>query len=229
MHPDERYSRRGSIARIGTLLAAVAGGGLIAARAEGEGPTAVSSGLVTCVLTPELTEGPYYLPGEKVRRNITDGHPGTPLALRLTVVDASSCKPVKGAAVDIWHADASGVYSGFGSGAASRTFMRGIQPTDAHGLARFVTVYPGWYMGRTVHVHVKVHVGGNVVHTGQLFFSDAITDAVYKRIPYASRPNRDTRNAQDSIFVNGGKRSMLALQRNGSGWVGSITMGVHRS
>src|SRR5690348_4153261 len=116
MHPDERYTRRGSIARIGTVLAAVAGGGLISARAEGAGPAAVSSGLVTCVLTPELTEGPYYLPGEKVRHNITDGHPGTPLALRLTVVDASTCKPVKGAAVDIWHADASGVYSGFGAG-----------------------------------------------------------------------------------------------------------------
>src|SRR5262249_45217628 len=114
-------------------------------------------------------------------------------------------------------------------GAASRTFMRGIQPTDAHGVARFATVYPGWYMGRAVHIHVKVHVGGNVVHTGQLFFSDATTDAVYKRAPYASRPNPDTRNAQDSIFVNGGKRSLLALKRNGSGWVGSITMGVHRS
>ncbi|HEY7397016.1 MAG TPA: intradiol ring-cleavage dioxygenase [Gaiellaceae bacterium] len=229
MHLDERLTRRGSIGRIGTLLAAVAGGGLTAARAEGgDGPAAVSSGLVSCVLTPELTEGPYYLAGEKVRRNITDDHSGTPLALRLTVVDASTCKPVKGAAVDIWHADASGVYSGFGAGAGSRTFMRGIQPTDAHGLARFVTVYPGWYMGRAVHIHVKVHVGGNVVHTGQLFFSDAITDTVYKRAPYSSRPNRDVRNAQDSIFVNGGKRSLLALKRNGSGWAGSITMGVHR-
>jgi len=109
--------------------------------------------------------------------------------------------------------------------------MRGIQPTNAQGLASFITVYPGWYTGRAVHIHVKVHVGGNVVHTGQLFFSDAITDTVYKGTPYSSRPNRDTRNAQDSIFVNGGKRSLLGLKRNPSspGWVGSITMGVHRS
>lgn len=226
---EDRLTRRGSLARLGTLLAAAAGGGAAAAAADASGgPAAVASGLVTCVLTPELTEGPYYIAGEKVRRNITEGHPGTRLDLHLSVVDASTCKPIRGAAVDIWHADAGGVYSGFGAGASSRTFMRGIQPTDANGLATFVTVYPGWYQGRTVHIHVKVHVGGNVVHTGQLFFNDALTDAVYRAKPYSNRPNRDTRNADDSIFVNGGKRSLLAVKRNGKGYVGSITMGVHR-
>ena len=99
---DDRLTRRGSLARLGTLLAAAAGGGAAAAaaaRANG-GPAAVSSGLVTCVLTPELTEGPYYIAGEKVRRNITEGHPGARLDLRLSVVDASTCKPIRGAAVD---------------------------------------------------------------------------------------------------------------------------------
>jgi hypothetical protein len=80
-----------------------------------------------------------------------------------------------------------------------------------------------------VHIHVKVHVGGYVVHTGQLFFEDAVTNAVYKMQPYAERPNRDTRHADDSIFVNGGKRSMLALQKSGSVWIGSLAMGVHRT
>src|ERR671931_1285710 len=80
---------------------------------------------VSCVLTPEQTEGPYYIVGEKLRRNITDGHPGAALLLRTFVVDASTCRPIKNAAVDIWHADAAGVYSGFGDGASSRTFMRG--------------------------------------------------------------------------------------------------------
>jgi protocatechuate 3,4-dioxygenase beta subunit len=225
---DDRLTRRGSLARLGTLLAAAAGGGISAAAADGSGPAAVSSGLVTCVLTPELTEGPYYIAGEKVRRNITEGRPGTPLELHLTVVDASTCKPIRGAAVDIWHADAGGVYSGFGTGASSRTFMRGIQRTDAKGLATFATVYPGWYQGRAVHIHVKVHVGGNVVHTGQLFFNDAVTDTAYRVKPYTSRPNRTTRNADDSIYVNGGSRSLLALKRRSSGYVGSITMGVHR-
>jgi len=79
-----------------------------------------------------------------------------------------------------------------------------------------------------VHIHVKVHVAGDVVHTGQLFFPDAMTDAVYRKAPYAARGERDMRNADDSIFVNGGKRSMLVVKRNGKGYVGTITMGVHR-
>ena len=93
---------------------------------------------------------------------------------------------------------------------------------------RFRTVYPGWYQGRAVHVHVKVHVGGSVVHTGQLFFPDATTDAVYRRKPYRGRGARDTRNAVDAIFRNGGRRSMLAIRKVGSAYTGRITMGVHR-
>lgn len=231
MNIEPRYTRRGSLTRFGGLLATLLGaGGLEAAGAEGRGTglAAVASGAVKCVLTPEMTEGPYYIAGEKARRDITEGRPGVALQLRLSVVNASTCAPIKGATVDIWHADASGVYSGFGAGASSRTFMRGIQPTDAHGLALFETVYPGWYQGRTVHIHVKVHLGGNVVHTGQLFFPDPLTDVVYERSPYNQRPNRTTRNANDSIFVNGGSRSMLTLTKNGTGYVGSITMGVQR-
>jgi protocatechuate 3,4-dioxygenase beta subunit len=106
--------------------------------------------------------------------------------------------------------------------------MRGIQRTNANGVATFKTVYPGWYQGRTVHIHVKVHVRGNVVHTGQLYFPDRLTDAVYRKAPYSNRPNRDVRNADDMVFRNGGKRSLLSLRRNGAGYVGSIRMGVRR-
>jgi protocatechuate 3,4-dioxygenase beta subunit len=223
---DARLTRRATLTSFfsGALALAVWKAGT--ARA-GSGPDAVSSGLVTCMLTPELTEGPYYIAGERVRRNITDGQPGMPLTLRLGVVDASTCRPIRGAAVDIWHADASGIYSGFGAGSSSRSFMRGIQRAEANGVATFQTVYPGWYMGRAVHIHVKVHVAGNVVHTGQLFFPDTLTDRVYRRAPYSKRPNRDVRNANDSIFVNGGSKSMLKLARRGSGYVGTIAMGVH--
>jgi protocatechuate 3,4-dioxygenase beta subunit len=181
------------------------------------------------VLTPEQTEGPYYISGEKLRRNITEGKPGTPLTLQLLAVDASTCRPIKGAAVDIWHADAGGVYSGFGDGAGNRTFMRGIQKTNAKGVATFRTIYPGWYQGRTVHIHVKVHLGGNVVHTGQLYFSDTVTDSAYRKAPYSNRPNRDTRNASDSVYRNGGKNSLLRLRKSGQGYLGTIPMGVHRS
>jgi protocatechuate 3,4-dioxygenase beta subunit len=107
--------------------------------------------------------------------------------------------------------------------------MRGIQRTDRKGVARFTTIYPGWYSGRTVHIHVQVSAGGNVLHTGQLFFPERLTDAVFRRAPYNRRPNRDTRNAADSIFRNGGARSMLKLTRQGSGYVGRITMGISRS
>jgi protocatechuate 3,4-dioxygenase beta subunit len=225
---EHRINRRGALAKLGGFAAVAFGGTMWKSDAEGAGPEAVATGLVTCVLTPEQTEGPFYLAGEKVRRNITEGRPGTPVTLRLKVVNVSNCKPIKNAAVDIWHTDALGVYSGVQG--SSGTFMRGIQRTDANGLAVFKTVYPGWYNGRTVHIHVKVHLGGNVVHTGQLFFSDTLTDRVYRSSPYNKRPSRTTRNANDSIFVNGGRKSILNVRRRSAGgYLGKITMGVHRS
>jgi protocatechuate 3,4-dioxygenase beta subunit len=227
---DSPITRRASLARIGGLVAAALGlGAWRSEDSEGVGPAAVASGAVTCVLAPEQTEGPYYIEGERVRRTITDGRPGTPLRLRLRVVDAATCKPIRRAAVDVWHCDAGGLYSGFGDAGGNRTFMRGVQRTDAKGYVTFLTVYPGWYQGRTVHIHVKVHVGGNVVHTGQLYFPDAVTDAVYRQAPYGARPDRTTRNSSDAIYRNGGRRSRLALRKSGAGYVGTITMGVHRS
>jgi protocatechuate 3,4-dioxygenase beta subunit len=229
--PEPTLTRRTSLARVGGFLAVVAGSGIWkVATSEGAGPSGVAIGAVTCVLAPEMTEGPYYVPNEQVRRNITEGRPGTPLHLQLKVVDASTCRPIGGAVVDIWHADALGVYSGEPvENTVGQTFMRGIQRTNARGIAVFHTVYPGWYQGRTVHVHVKVHIGGNVVHTGQLFFHDSLTDRVYRSSPYNRRPNRATRNPSDAIYRNGGSKSLLAVRKHGSGYVGSIVMGVHRS
>jgi len=236
---EDALSRRRALTKLGGLAAVALGGGAWGARelldapdadAAATGPAAVSAGLVSCVLTPEQTEGPYYVPGAPIRRNVTEGKPGGALVLRLSVVNVSTCKPIKGASVEIWHCDASGVYSGTAQqGTESDRFLRGVQRTDAKGLAIFRTIYPGWYQGRTVHIHTKVHVGGNVVHTGQLYFADTVTDAVYTRSPYSSRPNRDPRNAGDSIYRNGGKRSTLELVRAGTGYTGSIAMGVNRS
>jgi protocatechuate 3,4-dioxygenase beta subunit len=224
---DELLTRRGTLLRLGGIVAAGLGLDLWKA---GDGPAGVATGTVRCVLAPEQTEGPYYIPDEKVRRNITEGKRGVPLTLRATVVDASTCKPIRGAAVDIWHCDAGGVYSGFGQGASSRTFLRGMQRTNLHGLALLKTIYPGWYQGRTVHIHVKVHVGGNVVHTGQLYFPDTLTDKVYKKVPYNSRPARTTRNANDFVYANGGKSSLLNVRSDGAGgYVAAITMGVVRA
>jgi protocatechuate 3,4-dioxygenase beta subunit len=234
----ERLTRRDSLLKLGGLAVSVVGGGTAArelwesgeAEAASAGLAAVDAGLVSCVLTPEMTEGPFFVEGDRVRRNITEGKPGLPLALRLTVLDVSTCKPIKGAAVDIWHCDAGGDYSGTSvQSSGTRTFLRGIQRTNRNGVALFKTIYPGWYPGRTVHIHVKVFLGGRTVHTGQLFFPDTLTDAVYRRAPYSSRGARTTRNASDSIFLNGGRRSLLKLAKSGSGYVGRITMGVSRS
>jgi protocatechuate 3,4-dioxygenase beta subunit len=243
IEPDDdnglRMTRRGSLLRLAGFAAAVGSGAAWEAEHAGGGSAAVASGLVSCVLTPELTEGPYYIAGEKVRRNITEGRPGTPLTLRATAVNASTCKPIAGATVDIWHCDAGGVYSGFGSASTGGpggggsgptdklTFLRGIQKTSASGVAAFQTIYPGWYRGRAVHIHVKVHVGGNVVHTGQFFFPDALTDVVYKKAPYNTRGTRDQRNPADSIFVNGGSKGMLTVKKSGAGYLATIAMGVH--
>ncbi len=233
-HPSARFTRRSTIARLGGLVAASLGAaGLEAtlsapAKGAGNGPAAVAAGLVRCVLTPEQTEGPYYVDGEKVRRDIREGRPGLKLTLRTTVVDASTCKPIRGAAVDIWHCDAGGAYSGVNGDTG--TFLRGIQRTNAHGLATFVTLFPGWYQGRTTHIHVKVHLGGTVVHTGQLYFPESIVTSVAKRAPYSRRGQPDTRNADDAIYRNGGKSSLTHVEREASGaLISAITMGVHRS
>lgn len=221
---EQRVTRRGSLLKLGGAGIAAALGWKAVDEASA-GPAAVASGAVSCVLAPEQTEGPFFLPGDKLRRNVTEGKAGVPLTLKLTVLDVSNCKPIRGAAFDIWHCDAVGTYAA----ATNRTFLRGIQKADAKGVATFKTIYPGWYEGRTVHIHVRVSLGGNVVHTGQLYFPDGVTDKVYTRSPYSSRGARSTRNPDDSIYRNGGSRSMLKLKKVGSVYTGSITMGVQRS
>jgi protocatechuate 3,4-dioxygenase beta subunit len=192
----------------------------------GTGGTSPATTSPSCVLSPEMTEGPYYIDGEAIRSDVTEGKPGVPLHLDLTVVDASSCTPIKDASIEIWHADADGNYSGFNATAANTTFLRGVQVTDAKGKVGFDTIYPGWYVGRAVHIHLKAHVGGSVVHTGQLFFDEAVTDAVYTRSPYNARTGQRTTNGQDSIYAAGGAQSTLSLTRDGSGYTGTLAMCV---
>jgi protocatechuate 3,4-dioxygenase beta subunit len=144
---ETTLTRRDSLLGLGGIAAAALGaGGVLAAvdgeiaHAAGSGPAAVASGLVTCVLTPEMTAGPFILDGDNVRRDIREGRPGTRLELATTVVDVSTCKPIRGAAVDVWHCDAGGTYSGFAQeGTEGETFMRGIQRTDRNGGARITT------------------------------------------------------------------------------------------
>lgn len=236
---------------VGVVAAACSGGsssskrGSTSTTAGSSAATGSSTATPACVLTPEVTEGPYYIDLDNVRSDITEGKEGAPLDLKITVVDATGCAPIKDAAVDVWHCDAGGIYSGFsqastggpggGPGGSQSptddlTFLRGTQMTDANGLAEFQTIYPGWYRGRAVHIHMKVHVGGSVVHTGQLFFDDSLTDTVYASAPYSSHGTRDMRNAADDIYRSAGAASaVLAVTPQGGGYTGETTVGVKQS
>jgi protocatechuate 3,4-dioxygenase beta subunit len=199
-----------------------------------------------CVLTPEQEEGPFYIDLAQVRRNIVENRPGVPLSLMLSVVDSNTCKPIRDAAVDVWHCDGLGVYSGEPSeGSRGETYLRGIQLTDGNGLAQFATIYPGQYPGRTTHIHVKVHTGGrrsggtysggHVSHTGQLFTSDRRDAEVFALAPYNRNTARLTPRDEDFVFRDqNGSSSVLALAQAGSsltreGLTARATLGVDRS
>ena len=187
--------------------------------------TSTSTERVDCLLAPEQTKGPYYVDNDLIRRDITDGKEGVPLELRLKVLNASSWSPIENATVEVWHCDALGRnYSGVDG--AEGNFLRGGQRSAKNGEATLRTIYPGWYQGRTTHIHVKVHVGQAGLHTGQLYFDDSANAAVYKRAPYNSHGTPDTTNASDGIYQQGGKESTVALTRRGGGYLGRLSLGI---
>jgi protocatechuate 3,4-dioxygenase beta subunit len=211
------------------------GGGRILGEASTEEALAAGA----CSLAASQEEGPFYVALERIRSDIRLGRTGVPLRLRISVVDASSCRPVQGAAVDIWHADGLGAYSDESSeGTVGQTWLRGVQLTDADGLVRFTTIYPGFYAGRAPHIHVKVHTGGShsrtrysgghVVHTGQFFFPEAASTRVYRTSPYTRDPNTRTRNAQDRVYTGQhGASSILRISGSpATGLRGQITLAV---
>jgi protocatechuate 3,4-dioxygenase beta subunit len=187
-------------------------------------PTATTIGPVA--LAPELTEGPYYLDLDLMRADIVEDRRGLPLALTMVVVDASGV-PIRDATVDLWHCDAAGTYSGVSGNKG--TFLRGSQISGADGRVTFRTIYPGWYPGRTVHLHVKAHVGGKEVHTGQLFFDDAFTDTVYAADAAYQRSGRRTLNSADGIYRQGSAAGTLEVTKVGNGYTATTVMAVRRS
>lgn len=214
------------------------------------GDTAPVAAAAVCTLTKEMTEGPYYLDGQLVRADIREDKTGFPLVLTLTVVDDDTCAPLAGALVEIWHCDALGEYSGFvGNNGHDEpdngTFLRGAVLSNSSGVARITTVYPGWYRGRCIHIHLKVHTdvtltsdgsftGGQELHTGQLFFDETVTTRVGALSPYSANTVPRTTLAQDSIYDEGGAASgLLTLTALGSsptaGYTGSLTVGVESS
>ncbi|WP_406438137.1 intradiol ring-cleavage dioxygenase [Streptomyces sp. NBC_00631] len=266
--PEERrkLARRsvlaaGSVAvtAVGVGSAFAASGGTATEAATGAATSASASEGACYTLTSELVEGPYYIDADKLRQDVTEDQAGIPLHLTLKVIDAETCKPLRNAAVDIWHCNASGVYSGYeavgsGGGGTPPTgtpptdaptgtptgpppggggghqeptddtrYLRGTWHTDRHGQVSFRTVFPGWYQGRCVHIHVKVHVdgewtdagyeGGHTCHTGQLFFDEKSVLLSAEVEPYASNATTRTTLDEDSIYPDNGHEGGLLYLR----------------
>ncbi|KAK4142407.1 Intradiol ring-cleavage dioxygenase [Dichotomopilus funicola] len=189
-------------------------------------PKTLFSGYNSCLLAPEVTQGPYYVAGEYIRHNVVEDQPGVPLLLDYQVIDVDTCEPVPSVYLEIWHCNSTGVYAGVaanGNGNTAddtnidQTWLRGIQLTNGDGVAQFESVFPGHYTGRTPHIHVMVHAtaGGkngtvqanNTLgldnyssHVGQSFFDQTLISAVELTEPYASNTQPLTTNAEDGIM-----------------------------
>jgi protocatechuate 3,4-dioxygenase beta subunit len=199
-----QLSRRAAFGAIGAAAAA-------AAAACGDSPTSPSSTSTggtttstnaTCAVTPTETIGPYPSRTDMFRSDIRENRGGTPLTLTVKVVNVnSSCAAVVGADVEIWHVDAAGDYSQYGSQTAA-TFLRGIQTTNAAGEVTFTTIYPGWYQGRATHIHAEVTMGGRSIKVTQIAFPESVNNAVHATGVYASRGSNPMSNQSDGIFAD---------------------------
>jgi protocatechuate 3,4-dioxygenase beta subunit len=193
------------------------------------GPTTTPGDLVSrfdetarCTRAAEQTEGPFYFEVDRVRSDIREGRDGATLRLGVRVRNADdSCEPIRNAVVDVWHCDATGSYAEPGE-----TFLRGLQVTNRDGIAEFTTVYPGWYPGRTVHIHAKVHIDNQTVLTTQFYFDDDFSDRVFSLEPYASDSGRDAYNDTDGLYE---EELELTLAREREAHLGLITLDVTRA
>jgi protocatechuate 3,4-dioxygenase beta subunit len=196
------------------------------------------SGCTVCRSWAEQDEGPYHRDAQPERRDVVEDRDGVALQLGIRLAEFAN-RPVAEAIVEIWQCDALGRYSGFpppdssavataataprGAYLGDQTFLRGRQRTDDAGMVEFRTIYPGWYPGRTVHIHLMVHTAGHVL-TSQLYFPDETSDEVLTRVPYATRRGRDTTNDTDEIFATGGDPAVLDIVPTGSGYRAGICL-----
>jgi len=228
-------SRREALALIGA-----SGVVLLAGATPGRAQAPMTGGArPSCVARPQQTEGPFFVEEALNRSDIRSdprsgaSQPGVPLRLTFNVslLSGAGCGPLAGAQVDVWHCDTAGRYSDVrGSATSGQQFLRGYQITDAAGNAQFLTIYPGCYGGRAVHVHFKIRTGPasarSYAFTSQLYFDEALTERVYAAEPYASQSRRWMRNANDGIFRGGGRQLLLAPEPDGQGYAATFDIGL---
>lgn len=214
-------------------IAASAGGmgalGLHASAMEPSPPAPARKRL----LTAQTTEGPYYLAGTPTRADITEGLPGVPLTLRLTLSDTEGT-PLAGLRVEVWQCDAQGLYSGFAgqtNGSAAeleqKTFLRGGLLAGQDGEVRFHTIYPGWYEGRTTHIHVKVLNGARAVLTSQFFLPDALSEYIYTHLPgYRRQQLRNVLNSTDGIAIRAGETVIGSVTQAADRYLATLALVV---
>ncbi len=208
------------------------------------------------LLSPEQIAGPYFRNPKLIRRNISEGADGVPLVLRLEIIDGMTAQPVTGALVDIWHCNARGAYSGWSKinpdkevdvdeiGSIPRTdddtYLRGGQFTDRKGVVRFTTIYPGFYAGRALHIHVAVRItaGNNyleerhVAWVGQLYLPEVASRSVLNTREYSGRKALALTNDEDLFYkYHGGEASTLSVHTlgrdsNEDGFFGFATIGI---
>jgi len=225
-----------------TTLKTLLGLGGVAVMIPAWNETIEAADTVCTAQTPTVTEGPYWVDEKLFRSDIrTDpntgvARAGVPLALTINVQNLTTCAAVTGAYVDIWHCDAKGIYSdestynpGGGTGnvnTSGQKFLRGYQITDGFGQVKFTTIYPGWYRGRTVHIHFKIRAKNNYDFTSQLFFDDALSDRVFAQTPYNTKGDRGVRNQNDGIFRQSGDSLILKVGSAGTGYSATFDIGL---
>ena len=196
--------------------------------------SAAATALPSCIVRPALTEGPYFI-DEKLNRSDIRSDPATGavrpgailnLSFLVSRVSGSACTALSGAMVDVWQCDALGVYPGVGS-TSGQKFLRGYQNTDASGSAKFMTIYPGWYQGRAVHIHFKIRPTASSEFTSQLFFDDTLSTQVFAQAPYSQKGTQGiTRNAADGIFQQSAGKLLLNVTKSGDVYSATFDIGL---
>ena len=254
LHDDDApvgriLTRREALRLMGRVGGAGAGGLLFLAGCGGGSdsvtdPSAGGSASLACAAKPELTQGPYFVDERinrsDIRTNTANAaiQAGALLTLAFNVqqINSNACAPLAGAFVDVWHCNATGVYSDAvdpGFNTRGQNWLRGYQVTDAAGLATFTTIFPGWYQGRATHIHFKIRqalsASTSYDFTSQLFFDEGFLSSLYtSQAPYTTRGDAGRlRNARDGIYSQGGSNLLITPEASGSGYKGTLNIGLY--